>query len=255
MKGLRSAFSFFTIIPISSDLDDHLISYIPLVAMFDAAVGVSLYVVLYHLSRMLAALISISSIYIINGLNHVDAVADTGDALMVRNSARTTEIFKDHHVGAGGVFTLTFIYLLALISLSSMGLYIGVASVIVAEFFSKSTMMLMLHRSRPIIKGIGSLFIEFYNQHPSAYAAEFLIVPVVVSLIFPVSLVLSVLLGFLIFMLAKTMIVRRFGGINGDIAGFMGEFSRSIFLFISLLLAQSSMLSTYDIFSKIISSL
>ncbi|CAC12207.1 cobalamin synthase related protein [Thermoplasma acidophilum] len=255
MKGLRSAFSFFTIIPIKSELDEHLIAYVPLVALFDAALAASLYVAIYGISKLLASFISVSAIYIVNGLNHVDAVADAGDAMMIRNRSRIREVFEDHDVGAGGVFTLIFVYLLALISLSSMDLYIGIFSIILAEFLSKSMMMITLHRSRPLFQGIGSLFIDLYRKHDSLYTVEFVVIPIVLALLSRASIMISVALAFLIFIIVKMAVIRRFGGINGDLAGFIGELGRSIFLMISLIMAQSSVLSTYDILSKIMSSL
>ncbi len=255
MKGLKSAFSFFTIIPIKSELDEHLIAYVPLVALFDAGVAASLYIALYGISKILASFISISAIYIVNGLNHVDAVADAGDAMMIRNRSRVRDVFEDHDVGAGGVFTIIFVYLLALISLSGMDLYIGILSIILAEFMSKSMMMITLYRSKPLFQGIGSLFIDLYRKHDTLYTVEFVAIPIALSLSTLASMVISVALAFLIFLIIKMAIIRRFGGINGDLAGFIGELGRSIFLLISLIMAQSSMLSTYDILSKIMSSL
>ena len=255
MSGFRSAFSFFTVLPIKGELEPDLIAYLPFVSLFDAAVGVSLYVAVYRYSILMASFLSISSIYMLNGLNHVDAVTDTGDALMVRDKTRLKDVLLDHHIGAGGLFVFLFIYLLSFISLSANRPYMAIASIITAEFLSKSTMMLILHRSRPLFEGIGSAFIDMYKRHPYAYTAEFLIIPMAISLIFPAAIILATVLTLLFYVILRKLLNLKFGGINGDIAGFTGETVRSILIFTVFMLSQSSMLSTYDILSKIISLL
>jgi len=148
MSGLRSAFSFFTILPVKGEMEPGLIAYLPFVSLFDAAVGASLYAAVYRYSALLASFLSISAVYMLNGLNHVDAVTDTGDALMVRDKMRLKDVLLDHHIGAGGLFTFLFVYLFSFISLSATKSYLAIASIITAEFFSKSTMMLILHKAR-----------------------------------------------------------------------------------------------------------
>ncbi|WP_010916753.1 adenosylcobinamide-GDP ribazoletransferase [Thermoplasma volcanium] len=254
ISGLRSSFSFFTLVPSRQKDIGNPITFLPLVVTVGALIGDSILYITWQFSHLIASFLSISSIIIYNGLNHFDATADLGDALMVRDKSRIPEVIKDHHVGAGGIFAVIFVYGIAVLSLARSTLYIGLVGILIGQVVSGSSMMISLIGSQPFVPGLADYFISLFRKHSVGYTIEFLAIPIIVSFIFSPLYVVIVALNLLIVQLTKTMISRRFGGINGDVIGFLGEFSRSLFIFMLIIIAHYNVASTYDIFSKMLSS-
>ncbi|MGC8609575.1 MAG: adenosylcobinamide-GDP ribazoletransferase [Thermoplasmata archaeon] len=255
-KALKAAFSFFTIIPTRDPaFTPDMIAYIPLTGIMGGLIAAVIYFFTYDSSRYFASILAILSILIFNGLNHVDGVIDTGDALMVRDPVRRKEVIKDHCTGSGGLFAFFSVYFVPIVALFSFSRIIGSAVIFAAEITAKSVIMISLYNSKPFTEGLGKIFIEFFSKRKITYAFEAVIIPLIVSCIFSIEMLIPLALTFVIAALIKKRISGIFNGINGDILGFIGELSRMIFILVALFIFFYIRTSTFDIFSNISSSL
>ncbi len=256
LKSMKSAFSFFTIVPLGpSGFTGGMVAYIPLVGIAGGGISALIYFLVFPLSRYLASILAILSILLFNGLNHVDGVIDTGDALMVRDPERRKEVIKDHSTGSGGLFAFFLFYSVPVMALFSFSRLTGAAVIFLAEVTAKSAMMISLYNSRPFTDGLGKIFIEFFRKRKIAYTVEAVLIPFLLSWIFSVFMFLPLFLTFIADVIVKRRLSGIFNGINGDVIGFIGEFSRMAFILAAFFVFYYIRISTYDIFSNISSLL
>src|SRR5713226_885335 len=113
LRGLAAALTFLTRIPLGRRLvldgDDVARAgpAFPLVgAGIGAAVGGIAAALAHPLSPLLAVALALAVGALLTGALHLDALADTADALGARSRERALEIMRDHAVGAYGAVAI-----------------------------------------------------------------------------------------------------------------------------------------------------
>ncbi len=235
-KGLRCALSFFTIIPSRCDeFNSSMIYYLGVVGIITGGVsGLVFFFTLPYLGHIIAASLALSSILIITGFNHMDGVLDTGDALMFRGSPeRRLEILRDHYLGAGGFGSAFVIYLLTFSSLSAYSRTIGFFAILSAEILVKSSYPIMVRNAPGLFQA--GLFMKFKSMSADAGGISYVVnfgILILVSLIFNRMIIIATFFSLIVLLIVKNRLIKIFGGLNGDILGFIGEFIRPVYLLI-----------------------
>jgi adenosylcobinamide-GDP ribazoletransferase len=127
LRAAAAALTFETRVPLGRwiDVDGEDVArsgvVFPLVgAGIGAAVGAIAYALADPLSPLLAAAIALGAGVILTGALHLDALADTADALGARTRERALEIMRDHTIGAYGAVALVVDLLIKAAALSTL---------------------------------------------------------------------------------------------------------------------------------------
>src|SRR5437588_5873798 len=139
LRALAAALSFLTRVPVGRwiDLDGNDVAragaVFPVVgAGVGAAVGGTTAALAEPLSPLLAAGLALAAGAVLTGALHLDALADTADALGARTRERALEIMREHTIGSYGAVALVLDLILkagALASLPAPGELLRVAIV------------------------------------------------------------------------------------------------------------------------------
>ena len=240
IKKFKCALSFFTIIP--SRCDDITSGYSGYVSLVGAIIGLisgtAFYFISFYVNVILAAAISLSLILLLSGFNHLDAVLDTGDAILVRGPfSRRLEVLKDHFLGAGGFGFAFVIYVVTFSSMASLIPLEGMITILLSEIIAKDSYILNSLKTKDLVPG--GMFSQFKISVQQNWRLQILanfFFFIVLAVIFLPSLLIAGILALTAQYLIKTRIERSFGGINGDVLGFLGEITRAFFIFIAVIL-------------------
>ncbi len=172
----------------------------------------------------------VAGVYVVTGINHVDGVADVGDAAVVHGGPeRRREVMADSAVGVGGALAVAIVAVglaaagVALAALPALAVLVVVA----AEVGAKTGMALLVCVGSAPHEGLGSAFTG--NSSPrSLVGVALLAVPaLVVTWPRPAALVAGVAAT------ATAPVVLRWargavGGVSGDVVGATNELARVV---------------------------
>ncbi|RLI88992.1 MAG: adenosylcobinamide-GDP ribazoletransferase [Archaeoglobales archaeon] len=221
--AIAGALGFFTTLPVGSAKSFEAFRkgiFVMPIAGFVA--GVLAGFASYLLSMFGLGFAAIAAILAVEGINHVDGLADFGDALFVEKS-RKKDVLKDTRLGAGGCVSICLYVLTVAFSASKMEPLKLFLAVITLEVAAKFAMLFLLCTSKPLWHGLASAVMEFANKRQ--LVAGFLLSLAIIlplQLSFPVQSVQPVnLFGFtiLIAIAFRAYVTRVFGGVSGDITG------------------------------------
>ncbi|NPA66015.1 MAG: adenosylcobinamide-GDP ribazoletransferase [Epsilonproteobacteria bacterium] len=163
---------------------------------------------------------------VITGGIHLDGFSDTIDGLFVAKD-KALQVMKDSHVGGMGmIFSVSFLILKATLffSLEQLSVLIPILTL------SRMGIVVIIYKFRYISSGIGELIKEELSP---------LHVNVALFFGFCISMFYGVVWAFILVLLymliVSQMFQRRYGGLNGDIYGFLIESSEVVLLFIAVL--------------------
>jgi len=231
VKAWFMTLGMFTIVPVPPVWDDDakpwVVPLLPVAGFFPGilAAGIAWLLSFMEFSRLLEAVLVLLAWQIASGFIHVDGLMDTADALFSRASRdKRLAILKDPHVGSFAVIALVVVLLLQLASLDS----------VVSEPFTfwPWLMIPVLSRSWASLAVLltPKVLTEGYaSQFRSARSVKFILIPLIALIGLPVlafflagwiGLTLAIILA-LAAGLAWLILQRSFGGISGDLAGFI----------------------------------
>ncbi|GAA0663211.1 adenosylcobinamide-GDP ribazoletransferase [Natronoarchaeum mannanilyticum] len=175
------------------------------------------------------AFLYLATIYGVTGINHVDGVADLGDAAVVHGDPeRRREVLKDTTVGVGAVLAVALVVAgLALAALALAGLPwpIAVGIVVAAEVGAKLGMAALACLGAAPHDGLGSQFTAT-NGAGSLVVPALLAAPAV-ALTWPNAAATGALAGALVATAAVLhWSTRALGGVGGDAFGATNELGR-----------------------------
>jgi adenosylcobinamide-GDP ribazoletransferase len=126
LTELRAAAGLLTRVPVGgAPVDTAGAAVFPLVGAMIGAVGMAPLLVIGWTSPLLAALLALATTAVVTGAIHLDAVADTADALMARDRAAAEEARRDPRLGTGGVLGLLFVVTLEAAALTALTVGLG----------------------------------------------------------------------------------------------------------------------------------
>ena len=236
-EDIFSAFSFFTIIPISGEhFSERAINFMFLPYIL---VGLILTGFLFstdgQIGHLLLAALSLLFIVIFHGGQNVDSLLDFGDGLMKRGtSEERLKAMKDLRTGAGGVIIFFFVYLITIITLSiEIKIYL-IFVLLYGQIMSVEFMAVGLYKSKPLGEG----FVYYFRKQISGvpFLVLNVIFPAALSfVVFPEYAIQTIMLILIAFFLRR-ILYRKFEGVNGDMAGATGEVGRMLSLLLVYLL-------------------
>ena len=143
--------TFFTVVPLKTpELDFRCAWALPYVAApVVGGAGALVYAATHD------PLLAYLALLLATGLNHLDGLADSADALMVRDRERARAVLDDPRRGTAGVFAVAVVVALAAGASPRSPL-----DYLVADLYSKALTVAVAGYSRPFKPGLGAFFIE-----------------------------------------------------------------------------------------------
>ncbi len=226
MKPLRAALSFFSTLPAGEGYEEYdaLRRNLHVIPLAGTVIGILIASITFLISFFAPNLTFLGVIVYLafEGINHVDGLADVGDAIFAPRHRRK-EVLKDVRVGAGGVVFVVAYLLLLFESFKSFRSSTDLlTAVILSQTSAKFSMLFLITTSKPLWKGMASNIMEFANRTHllvgfffllTIYASFAVISGDAVTII--VHLVTSLFAALLIRSFAHNL----FGGVSGDIFG------------------------------------
>jgi adenosylcobinamide-GDP ribazoletransferase len=179
------------------------------------------------------ALLFVTGVYLVIGINHLDGLADMGDAVVVHGGpADRRDVMHDTVTGLGGTLAAT----LAVIGLFAAGLLFadlpprGLLLVVVAEVGAKSAMAVLVSLGGAAHEGLGSALTT--QASPPALVPVVLVAAPAALLTWPrllpgtASLLAAIATSGLVLHWARA----NLGGVSGDVLGAANELSRVVAL-------------------------
>ena len=220
-KGFALAFNMLSIIPFFKvhdffkGINGYCAMFYPLVGFI---LGSLLWVTHFLLQDSIPSAhlsVIIFSLWIlITGALHLDGLSDTVDGLFV-SKEKSLEIMKDSHVGGMGM-TFTFVFLaLKLSSVIHFELYYLLPIILM---FSRLNATVAIYFYNYISGGVGGLLKEELTTKHLLFALSY---SLIIAYFF--SYLIAFIVSIFILLFTARFFVKRLGGLNGDIYGFIIE--------------------------------
>lgn len=176
------------------------------------------------------------TVYGVTGINHVDGLADLGDAAAVHGAEKRRTVMKDTDVGVGALLAVALLVAglaLAAVGLVALPLEAIVAIVVTAEVSAKLGMAGLAAFGSPAHEGLGSQLID---QTPRGFVVAAIVSVPTVALSWPPLVGIVMISASLL----TTAVVGRWarswlGGVSGDVFGATNELSRLVALHVGVI--------------------
>jgi adenosylcobinamide-GDP ribazoletransferase len=227
---IRLALGFLTILPVidSAPAAEETVAasfaWFPLVGF---AIGLALCVEDWFLGIRLGltirSVIDVLSLTIVTGAIHLDALADTADALGARTDrTRALEIMRDSRIGTYGTLALIFDLTFKLIALATLTRWRRYAALFFAPGLARWAMVSVtqgIEYLRP--SGAGTTLVGSGSGRRMFKAG--VTVAIALALVLSPRAIAATLLALIVPVLIRSFYARWLGGITGDMIGACGE--------------------------------
>lgn len=182
--------------------------------------------------NLVVATVFLAWLYAVTGINHLDGVADLGDALVVHGDAeRRHEVLKDTTVGVGALLAVGLVLLAgwsAIAELATLPLRAAVL-VVAAEVSAKLATATVVCLGTATHEGLGSALTSRSGRRDLVLPA-LLALPVAASTWPTPAAAVTLLAGATTGLLAVRLGTSRLGGVSGDLMGATNECARVVAL-------------------------
>ena len=249
IKTFRDLLAFLTIIPLSKS-DDFVVTsaeaifLFPIIGGFIGLLGATYFLgcgflMSYILSfinsfiqipaeillKFAPAMMTLSFLLVLTGLQHFDGLVDLGNAIGVGTMQERRAAAHAWTVTYKGALLAIFVEALVFIGLFFLNADFAFGAIIASEVAAKLAMVTIAWIGKPTHTGLGSIFLENAKRkrNITAYVLAVLIVYPFLGLMCFWIILISVLLGVLMERVAKSV----FGGVSGDMIGATNEIVRA----------------------------
>ncbi|MEM4523774.1 MAG: adenosylcobinamide-GDP ribazoletransferase [Archaeoglobaceae archaeon] len=220
LKILKSSLSFLTTLPLKGEIDV-LRRNLWIFPFTGAIIGFLISIPSFFNLWIICLILYIA----IEGINHVDGLADFGDAFFAPKDKKASAL-KDVKVGAGGVTFLCLYFLILYYSFQK----VYMLEIIFAQILAKFSMLILLTTSKPAWEGLGAYMMQFARKRDLLIGS----IPLILILFNPL-FIIPTLLAISITVAVRIYAERIFGGMSGDVIGACNCISFSaVLLFFSL---------------------
>jgi adenosylcobinamide-GDP ribazoletransferase len=227
---LRLALGFLTILPVmdSAPVAEETVAasfaWFPLVGF---AIGLALcledWFLGIRLGLTIRSVIDVLSLTLLTGAIHVDALADTADALGARSDrTRALEIMRDSRIGTYGALALIFDLTLKFIALATLAGWRRYAALFIAPGLARWAMVSVtqgIDYLRP--SGAGAALVG--SESGGRMLKAGVTVAVALALVLSPRTIVATLLALVVPALMRLFYARWIGGVTGDMIGACGE--------------------------------
>jgi adenosylcobinamide-GDP ribazoletransferase len=231
------ALQFLTVIPVKikvfKDIDlARSAVYFPVIGFLLGLilVVVAKGLVFLNFNTLTASVIIVAVLAVTTGSIHLDGLSDTSDALLSRKSKdEMLDIMRDPHIGAMGAVAIILALMLKVVLISSLRPSIMMPALVLMCTISRTSLVMAMHLFPYARKeGKAKTYMEQKDIKTLVIAAT--LATLFVAFTWHIRGLVTLLVTILFVYLMGKSIVRRFGGITGDILGAMVETSEIIVL-------------------------
>ena len=212
MRAFLGALGFFSTLPLGRDEKSYeaLRRNLWILPIVGTILGVTMSLPIYLLYRIHLPFMAVFVYLALEGINHIDALADFGDALFAPPH-RKLKALKDTNTGVGGTVAIV-LYLLGLVS--AFERQVSLATIVDAQTMAKFGMLIMLTTTKPLWDGLGSHMMEFARLWHLILGSAFVLLITWLTGSWIVNTV-----AILVCLAYRYYVMRTFGGVNGDLIG------------------------------------
>jgi len=232
-NGFLSALSFFTVMPLKKNygITKYTLYFFTTIGLIVSIIPAILYYFIDKYNNIISSVIAISLIILIYGFNHLDAIMDFGDSLMVSGYENKQRVIKDRYTGSGGIGLLFIVYINSIAFLTFFNKIEGFIIIISGELISKYITLYSMNGMDSFTEGLGNTFMQKLNTKSFIYNA----IPLLIAFILDFYNIIIFIIILFIIKIGKRKINIDYHGINGDIIGSVGEITRLLFYIISFI--------------------
>jgi adenosylcobinamide-GDP ribazoletransferase len=221
VKALAASLGFFTRIPLGRDEQSYelLRRNVWVIPFTGFLAGCLIAIPSHFLNVFFPQVVFLAIIFyvFVEGINHVDGLADFGDSLFAPKEKKFA-VLKDPKTGVGGVVAILLYFLILSFSFSNLGDKLP-AAIVLSQTAAKTGMLILLTTSKPLWKGMASSIMDFASK-------EDLILGLLICMaifgafanVFPEAVFMLAACLALTF-LYRSWTLKTYGGINGDLVG------------------------------------
>ena len=231
------ALQFLTSVPVriatESDETDiaRSLSYYPLVGLIVGGLLVAISSLLSGIPTLLAAGLLLTAWVLMTGGLHLDGLADSADAWVggLGDREKTLVIMKDPYCGPAGVVSILLVLLIKFAALHVVLEAEDLTALLLAPVLGR-TVLLLLFLTTPYVRANG-LGAPIASCIPRQLVVLIFVATIVAVLFLAGSVSVWLMLAtMLVFILFRTKMMRRIGGITGDVAGALVEITETTVL-------------------------
>lgn len=241
MRAAAGALAFLTRVPLGSrlTLDAGDVGagavFFPLVgAAVGGAVAATLVLLDGPLSALLAAALALAAGTVLTGAMHLDALADTADALAAVTRERALEIMRDHATGAYGTAAIALDVLVKAAALAELAAGDGWRGVVAAAALARAVplgLAATLPYARPEAPGAGRVLTDRLTG--SRTVAGIALAAAIAALLLGVEALALLAVAAVTAALLLVWFRRRLGGVTGDALGASVELTETLALVVA----------------------
>ncbi len=217
MDAFRAGISFFTTLKAGGDFDS-LRKNLFVMPAIGAFTGILISIPAIFALKLNAGFLIILAYIAVEGINHIDGLADFFDAVFAPPSKKL-DALKDLNTGSGGQVAVSAYLILLAFFFSGIGLQEAVAGIILAQILAKQGMLHLMLKFDPLWQGILSDFTKYRSRRDHASYLFTMVAVTFLGVLYPFKVLASVLIYLVLFFIFSQYVKTRFGGINGDMVG------------------------------------
>ena len=229
VSQLRLAANFLTIVPIGPGRVDNAVvaasfRWFPLVGFVLGAIfAAEDSLLLMVFPAMLRSAIVILTMVVVTGAVHLDALADTADALGAgRNRDRAMDILRDSRIGSFGAAAVCLSLALKIFALGSLHEPYRILALFVAPGLSRWAMVAVAV-GVPYLRPEGGAGATLLQRDNSSMMVASLITAALVTVTLAPRALVSAAVAIAVVLAARWFYSRWLGGVTGDLIGACGE--------------------------------
>ena len=224
------ALQFLTRLPVrmASEPDEtdiaHSLSYYPLVGLIIGGLLAGLAWLLSDTPALLSAGLLLVAWVLVTGGLHLDGLADSMDAWVggLGDHEKTLLIMKDPYCGPAGVAGIVLLLLLKFAALHAIMESGDLTILLLAPLFGR-TVLLLLFITTPYVRSTGLATAIVSHLSRKLVMLVFVVTLITVFFLVGIGSLWLISMMMLVFILSRILMMRRIGGMTGDVAGALVE--------------------------------
>lgn len=211
---LKASLSFFSTIKTGGDFED-LRNNLWIMPLTGFIIGLMIALLSYPFFYFGIGFLIVVIYVAVEGINHIDGLADFFDSFFAPENKKIKAL-KDLQIGSGGLIAVT-IYIIALSNFFQI-IDNPIPAIILSQTLAKQGMLQLMLSSKPLWDGLAAEFMKGIKRRDYISYAFSISIALLLSLKYPEAL-LSLVVYFVLVYVFRYYVIKKYGGINGDMLG------------------------------------